>query len=224
MDRAHSGPLARQPTADVHQARAVERGADLGASVEDRADLVGEHRGRGVGVLDRERAAEAAAATVPRAAAPGRSRAPLATAPAARRWHAAFAASGSSGDRRPGAGSRRRRRRRRARRQELRQLEHARSERGPRLLEPGVAGIDVPGGRSGGGPSPRTIPRAHHRVEPVGENVRTNRVTSGSASSSYPELACIWPQHVCCSGTPRGARGAPAPGRLRVPPRGTACR
>ena len=47
--------------ADVHQAGRVDRRADLGARVEHRAQLVAEHRHRRVGVLDRERAAEAAA-------------------------------------------------------------------------------------------------------------------------------------------------------------------
>ena len=61
MHRAHAGALAPQRAADVHQARVVGRRADLGARVEHVAQLVGEHRHRGVGVLDRERAAEAAA-------------------------------------------------------------------------------------------------------------------------------------------------------------------
>ena len=59
------GPGARpdpgQPAADVHQARAVPGRADLRAGVQHVAHLVGQHRRRGVGVLDRERAAEAAA-------------------------------------------------------------------------------------------------------------------------------------------------------------------
>ena len=50
-----------QRAADVHQARRVDRGADLRARVEHVAQLVAEHRHRGVRVLDRERAAEAAA-------------------------------------------------------------------------------------------------------------------------------------------------------------------
>ena len=59
---AHAGALAREPAADVQQARAVKRRAHLGAGIEDRAHLVGQHRRRGVGVLDREGAPEAAAA------------------------------------------------------------------------------------------------------------------------------------------------------------------
>ena len=55
----------RERAADVHQARGVDRRADLGARVEHAAQLVGEHRHRGVGVLDRERAAEAAALARP---------------------------------------------------------------------------------------------------------------------------------------------------------------
>ena len=58
---AHAGALAPQRAADVHQARVVGRRADLRARVEHVAQLVGEHRHRGVGVLDRERPAEAAA-------------------------------------------------------------------------------------------------------------------------------------------------------------------
>ena len=61
MDRAHAGALTVERAADLHQAGIVGRRADLGAGVEDAAQLVAEHRHRGVGVLDRERAAEAAA-------------------------------------------------------------------------------------------------------------------------------------------------------------------
>ena len=61
MHHADAGALAGERAADVHQARRVGRGADLGARVQDVADLVGEHRHRRVGVLDRERPAEAAA-------------------------------------------------------------------------------------------------------------------------------------------------------------------
>ena len=50
-----------QRSADVHQAGRVHRGADLRTRVEHVAQLVGEHRHRRVGVLDREGAAEAAA-------------------------------------------------------------------------------------------------------------------------------------------------------------------
>ena len=51
----------RQPAADVHQARGVTGGADLGAGGEHAPHLVGQHRGRRVRVLHRERAAEPAA-------------------------------------------------------------------------------------------------------------------------------------------------------------------
>src|SRR6478735_6218759 len=61
VDGAHAGAQPGEAAADVHEARRVARGHDLGPSREDRAHLVGEHRGRGVGVLDRERPAEAAA-------------------------------------------------------------------------------------------------------------------------------------------------------------------
>jgi hypothetical protein len=55
-----------QRPADVHQARVVRRDADLGTRAKDRAQLVAEHGHRGVGVLDCERAAEAAALVGPR--------------------------------------------------------------------------------------------------------------------------------------------------------------
>jgi hypothetical protein len=61
VDRADAGTLPPERAADVHQARVVGRGADLGAGVEHVAQLVGEHRHRRVGVLDRERPAEPAA-------------------------------------------------------------------------------------------------------------------------------------------------------------------
>ena len=58
---AHARARVAQAAADVHQAGVVGRGADLGAGVEDAPQLVGQHRRRRVGVLDREGAAEAAA-------------------------------------------------------------------------------------------------------------------------------------------------------------------
>ena len=61
VDRPHPGALAVQGAADVHQARVVGRGADLGPGVEHAAELVAEHGHRRVGVLDGERPAEAAA-------------------------------------------------------------------------------------------------------------------------------------------------------------------
>ena len=61
VHRPHAGPLAPQRAADVHQARVVHRRADLGARVEHAPQLVAQHGHRRVGVLDRERAAEAAA-------------------------------------------------------------------------------------------------------------------------------------------------------------------
>src|SRR5207248_6563471 len=51
----------REPAADLQQARAVECGADPGAALLDPRALVGEHRARGVRVLDREGTAESAA-------------------------------------------------------------------------------------------------------------------------------------------------------------------
>ena len=54
-------PAARERAADLHQARAVDGRAHLGARVEDRPALVRHHRRRGLGVLDGERPAEAAA-------------------------------------------------------------------------------------------------------------------------------------------------------------------
>ena len=69
---AGSGRPARcaaQPAADLHQAGVVGRRADLGAGFERRsATLSASHRGRDVGVLDREGAAEAAALVVAAAA------------------------------------------------------------------------------------------------------------------------------------------------------------
>ena len=105
-----------QHPADVHQAGVVAGDQHLGAGLADVPGLVGAHRHRGVGVLDREGAAEAAALLrgrqVDQLDAPDR----LAAAAAAGRRRAAAAASGRSGGRSPGAGSRRPRRSRRARR------------------------------------------------------------------------------------------------------------
>ena len=58
---ANAGADPAQATADVHQARRVACAAHLGAGLDDVGHLVGKHRGGGVGVLDRERATEAAA-------------------------------------------------------------------------------------------------------------------------------------------------------------------
>ena len=80
----------------------------------DRIALVGEHRARRLGVLDRERAAEAAAFVRARRAPRARARARCAAGAAARRRPASRAASGRSGGRRRGPGTRRRRPRRRA--------------------------------------------------------------------------------------------------------------
>src|SRR5215204_467305 len=52
---------AAESATDVHQARVVPCRADLGLGVEDAPDLVREHRGGGVRVLDREGPAEPAA-------------------------------------------------------------------------------------------------------------------------------------------------------------------
>ena len=78
MQRAHPGAEPVQASADVHQARVVGGGAHLGARVEHVAQLVGEHGGRDVGVLDGERPAEPAALAARRAARSARSRAPRA--------------------------------------------------------------------------------------------------------------------------------------------------
>src|SRR5205085_11456241 len=59
--RANRRAPPREAAADLQQARAVDGGADLRPTLLDRRTLVREHRARGVRVLDRERAAEAAA-------------------------------------------------------------------------------------------------------------------------------------------------------------------
>ena len=56
-----AGALPREHPADVHQAGVVAGDQHLGAGLADVPRLVGAHRHRGVGVLDREGAAEAAA-------------------------------------------------------------------------------------------------------------------------------------------------------------------
>src|SRR5829696_9858136 len=61
MHGLHSCTKAAEASADVHQARVVPCRADLGLGVEDASDLVREHRGGGVRVLDRESSAEPAA-------------------------------------------------------------------------------------------------------------------------------------------------------------------
>jgi hypothetical protein len=61
VDGLDPGPEPFEAAADVHQARIVPGGADLGLRVEDVPDLVPEHGHRGVRILDRERPAEAAA-------------------------------------------------------------------------------------------------------------------------------------------------------------------
>src|SRR5829696_251960 len=60
VDGLRPGPQPGQPAADVHEARAVTSRTDLRAGAQDVVHLVGQHRGRRVGVLDRESAAEAA--------------------------------------------------------------------------------------------------------------------------------------------------------------------
>ena len=60
VDGPDAGAQAVEAAADVHQARVVPGRADLGLGVEDAPDLVREHRGRGVRVLDREGPAEPA--------------------------------------------------------------------------------------------------------------------------------------------------------------------
>jgi hypothetical protein len=61
VHHADAGARVAQAAADVHQAGVVGGGADVGAGVDDPPQLVGQHRRRRVGVLDREGAAEAAA-------------------------------------------------------------------------------------------------------------------------------------------------------------------
>jgi L-rhamnose isomerase / sugar isomerase len=59
--RPHAGAKARQGPADLEQARVVEGRAHLGTRVEDASHLVAEDRRGGLGILDGERPAEAAA-------------------------------------------------------------------------------------------------------------------------------------------------------------------
>ena len=66
VHHAYAGPLAGQRPADVHQAAVVAGDQHLRAGLAHVAGLVGDHRHRGVGVLDREGAAEAAALLGPR--------------------------------------------------------------------------------------------------------------------------------------------------------------
>ena len=73
---AYAGPLARQHPADVHQAGVVAGDQHLGAGVADVPRLVGAHRDRGVGVLQGEGAAEAAALLGVGQVDQGRGRAP----------------------------------------------------------------------------------------------------------------------------------------------------
>src|SRR5829696_2240041 len=61
VDGPHARASALEAAADVHQARVVAGGTDLGARVQDVAQLVREHRRGGVGVLHGEGAPEAAA-------------------------------------------------------------------------------------------------------------------------------------------------------------------
>ena len=61
VDRPYPGAQARESAADVHEARRVPGGADLGLRAEHARHLVRQHRRRGLGVLHRERPAEPAA-------------------------------------------------------------------------------------------------------------------------------------------------------------------
>ena len=61
MHRSDAGAGARQASADVHQARIVACHDDLCARRDDVRHLVGEHRSRDLGILQRERPSEAAA-------------------------------------------------------------------------------------------------------------------------------------------------------------------
>lgn len=61
METAYAGTLAAQRTGDIHEARVVARGADLGAGVEDTVYFFREHRRGDIGVLDGEGATKPAA-------------------------------------------------------------------------------------------------------------------------------------------------------------------
>jgi len=56
-----AGAQPAEPAPDVHETRGVAGRQHLGSGAQDGAHLVGQHRGRGVSVLDREGAAEPAA-------------------------------------------------------------------------------------------------------------------------------------------------------------------
>ena len=142
---AYAGALAREQPADVHQARVVAGDEHLGSGLAHVARLVGAHRDRGVGVLEREGAAEAAALLGLRQVDEGQPAHLLEQLPRAGRRPRASAASGRSGGRSPCAGSRRRRRSRRARRRGTRSARRCagRSRRRPPPGRvPGAAGHD----------------------------------------------------------------------------------
>ncbi len=157
-------PLARQQAADVHQAGRVGGGQHLGAGAEHVGDLVGAHRDRGVRVLDRERAAEAAALVGVRRGRPGvrpstaaSSRCGRSPMPSSRgEWQVGWSVTRV----RERARRRRSRRARRpgtrtARRPAARPRRPAAASAGRR---PPTASSRRPGG--GGGPSRRTTPTA----------------------------------------------------------------
>jgi len=61
VDGADAGALAAEGAADVHEAGVIGAGAGFGVGAEDALELVREHGGGDVGILDGEGAAEAAA-------------------------------------------------------------------------------------------------------------------------------------------------------------------
>src|SRR5918996_29289 len=61
MDGSKTRSLSSERPVYVHQARVIQRNAHLGPTAHQFLQLVGQHRGRRVGVLDRKGAAEAAA-------------------------------------------------------------------------------------------------------------------------------------------------------------------
>ena len=142
------------------------------------AHLVGQHRRRHLGVLDRERAAEAAALVG--AGSSTRSR--------PRTWRSrrsglsptrASAASGRSGGRSPGAGSTRRRPRRRARRPGTRTARRSWPRR-PRPARPGRRRRpDGPPSRAGGAPNRRTTRTGRRRPR----TARRSRRSGGPAAA-----------------------------------------
>ena len=88
VQRAHAAAPTREAAADLQQARAVDGACRPRRRSRRSRALVGEHRERRVGVLDRERAAEAAALVGAPAARRARARGRCGAAAAARRRRA----------------------------------------------------------------------------------------------------------------------------------------